>query len=84
MPTTSMQNPRTRAAQRYVTAADAEAFHERFLTLRTMARAYGRNWQSLSADLARHGIETFSTHERDYGSVYLREDVEGKLGKPDR
>ncbi|RBI67035.1 hypothetical protein DQW77_17845 [Roseovarius sp. TE539] len=74
-PATRMRNPRTRAYQFYITTEDADAFHERFLTSRTMAKAFGRSWQSLSAELRGKGVTPFSPDGVDYGPIYLRDAV---------
>lgn len=78
-PATQMRNPKTRAIQFYITTEDAAAFHERFLTTRTMATAFGRSWQSLSADLRRKGVMPFSPDGVDYGPIYLRAEVRSSL-----
>jgi hypothetical protein len=74
-PATRMRNPKTRAYQFYITTEDADAFHERFFTTRTMAKAFGRSWQSLSAELRRSGVAPFSPDGIDYGPIYLRDAV---------
>jgi len=81
-PATKMMNPRTLAQQDYLTREDAGAFHDRFHTLRTLSRAYGRTWQSLAAELAARGVEPFTNDDRHYGHLYLKEDVERILGLP--
>ena len=75
-PATQAVNPRTKAEQFYITPADAEAFHAKYLTPRTMANAYRRSWQSLRVELDQHGIVPFRLGDRDYGRVFLRSTVE--------
>ncbi len=72
---TVMQNPKTRAQQHYLTADDADAFHSKFMTPRTMANVYGRSWQSLGAELRSKGIKPFSPNGEVYGSLFLRSDI---------
>lgn len=72
---TLMQNPKTRAEQNYLTVDDADAFHSKFMTPRTMAKEYGRSWQSLGAELRSKGVNPFSTDGEVYGSLFLRSDV---------
>ncbi|MCV2893720.1 TniQ family protein [Lentibacter sp. XHP0401] len=68
-------NPRTKAKQLYITTADADAFHEKFFTPRTMANAYQRSWQSLRAELDRNGVLPFEHGDRNYGRIFLRAKV---------
>jgi len=82
-PATRMTNPRTGAQQDYLTREDADAFHARFHTLRTLSLAYGRSWQSLAADLTAGGIAPFRHEGQEYGQLYLKEDVERLLGLPE-
>ncbi len=70
-----MQNPKPRAQQNYLTADDADAFHSKFMTPRTMAKVYGRSWQSLGAELRSKGVNPFSPNGEVYGSLFLRSDV---------
>jgi hypothetical protein len=81
-PATRAVNPRTKAEQFYITPADAEAFHAKYFTPRTMANAYRRSWQSLRVELERNTIMPFNSGERDYGRVFPREAVEKIIGKP--
>lgn len=81
-PATRAVNPRTKAEQFYITPADAEAFHAKFFTPRTMANAYRRSWQSLRVELERNTIMPFNNGERDYGRIFPREAVEKIIGKP--
>lgn len=74
-PATLIQNPKTRAEQNYLTADDADAFHSKFMTPRTMAKEYGRSWQSLGAELRSKGIDPFAPNGEVYGSLFLRSDV---------
>jgi hypothetical protein len=80
-PATRAINPRTNAEQFYITTADAEAFHAKYFTPRTMANAYRRSWQSLRVDLDLYEIRPITCDDRDYGRVFLRRVVESHLGK---
>ncbi|NVK47127.1 MAG: TniQ family protein [Rhodobacteraceae bacterium] len=74
-PATQIQNPKTKALQRYITDEDARAFHAKLVTVRTLAKARGTTWQMLSARLRQAEITPFSPDGMDYGYVYLKEDV---------
>lgn len=76
---TKMRNPRTKAEQFYFTSSDSKAFHAEFLTPRTMSIAYGRSWQSTAAELKAKNIRHFSPDGEDYGSLFLRKEVEKAL-----
>jgi hypothetical protein len=78
-PSTSLQNPRTKAMQPYITKSDAEAFHREFYTLRTLATATGRSWQKLGAELTSAKIEPFSPDGRRYGNLFLKSLVDEYL-----
>lgn len=78
-PATTLKNPKTKAEQQYITAADAEAFHRVFLTTRTVALQFNRSWQSLSAELRAKNVKPFSPGGEDYGNLYLRADVAAAL-----
>ena len=79
MPATRATNPKTKAEQFYITAGDADAFHARYFTPRTMATAYGKSWQSLRPELERLDIIPFSQDGRAYGRVFLRSTVEERI-----
>ncbi|WP_417812421.1 hypothetical protein, partial [Thalassospira alkalitolerans] len=55
-PATWMMHPKLRKDQLFITPDDADAFHKRFYTPRTMAQAYGKSWQSMTATLRVAGI----------------------------
>ena len=71
-----MAHPKLKTKQLFITRDDADAFHRRFYTPRTMAQAHGKSWQSMTATLKAAGIAAFSPDGEDYGSVYLRHDVD--------
>lgn len=71
-PATWMMHPKLKKEQLFITPDDANAFHNRFYTPRTMAQAFGKSWQSMTATLRSAGVEAFSPDGEDYGSVYER------------
>ena len=73
---TEMAHPKLKTKQLFITRDDADAFHQRFYTPRTMAQAHGKSWQSMTATLKAAGVEVFSPDGEDYGSVYLRHDAD--------
>lgn len=75
-PSTLMPNPRTNALQYYISSEDAAAFNEKFFTARTLSLHYGQSWQSLSARLRKANCPIFSPDDQNYGTLYLRSDVE--------
>lgn len=80
-PATRAINPRTRAEQFYITTADEDAFHKKYFTPRTMAKAYRRSWQSLRAELDRHDLAPIKVVDREYGRIFLRSRIEKHLGR---
>lgn len=79
LPSTEMRNPRTKAVQRYIAEKDAAVFHQRFVTLRALAKAHKVPWQSLALKLRDAGVLPFSPDGADYGHLYLRSEVENAL-----
>lgn len=59
-PSIKIKNPRTNALHHYISQPDAEAFHSKFYTLRSMSLQFDRSWQRLTADLADTDIKPFS------------------------
>lgn len=81
-PATRMKHPKLKTQQLFVTQDDAATFHRRFYTLRTMAQAYGRTWQSMVASLREAGVNVFSPDGQDYGTLYERSIVDEILSQP--
>lgn len=75
-PATEMAHPKLKTKQLFITRDDADTFHRRFYTPRTMAQAHGKSWQSMTATLRAAGVEAFSPDGEDYGALYLRQDVD--------
>lgn len=78
-PSTEMQNPKTKALQNYISKADAEEFHAKFVTLRTLAKTHGASWQKMSGELREKGIAPFSPDGRNYGNLYSKSDADAAL-----
>lgn len=70
VPSTAGLNVKTRATQRLLAPANVTAFHDRFVTIRTLAAMLDQTWQSLRPRLAEAGIAPFSPDGHDYGSLY--------------
>lgn len=75
-PATELRNPRTNALQLYITSEDSHAFHEKFVTLRTLAKVKGITWQKLAASLRKQGVSRFSPDGADYGNLFLKADTD--------
>ena len=75
-PATVLENPTTKAKQHYLTKEDAAAFHSKFMTLRTIAQAYKRSWQSIGAELKTKGVTPFTQSGETFGNLFLRKEVE--------
>ena len=75
-PATQTAHPEMKTKQLFIIRDDADAFHRRFYTPRTMAQAHGRSRQSMTATLKAAGVEAFSPDREDYGALYLRHDVD--------
>ncbi|MFG6571639.1 TniQ family protein [Sulfitobacter sp. 1A13353] len=78
-PATELVHPKLKTKQLFITRDDADAFHRRFYTPRTMAQAHGKSWQSMTATLRAAGVTIFSPDGEDYGTLYLREDIDRTL-----
>jgi len=79
-PSTKIKNPRTNALQHYISQSDAEAFHSKFYTLRSMSLLFDRSWQRLTADIADANIKPFSPDGVNYGNIFLKDEVDQHLG----
>jgi hypothetical protein len=76
---TKIRNPKTKALQRYITKKDAEAFHTKFVTLRTIAKSKEMSWQKASGQLKAKGVAPFSSDGADYGNLYLKSEADAAL-----
>ncbi|UWQ75811.1 TniQ family protein [Leisingera sp. M658] len=75
-PSTVGLNPKTGAMQRFLSPADIEAFHKRFVTLRGLAVEKGMTWQSLRVRLKENGVLPFSPDGEDYGAIFERSEID--------
>ncbi len=73
---TELLNHRTKVRQRYITSQDADAFHAKFVTLRTLSEAQGTSWQKMSRMLQVEKVTPFSPDGQDYGNLYLKSEAE--------
>lgn len=48
-PATELLHPKLKTKQLFIVRDDADAFHRRFYTPRTIAQAYGKSWQPMTA-----------------------------------
>ena len=76
-----MSHPKWGGERTYVSQADQEAFHARFMTPSTMAKETGKDRQMLLSKLGAAGIMNFAANTENYGALYLRSEVEGILAK---
>jgi hypothetical protein len=65
-----MQSPKLKTLQLYITRRDAENFHKKFYTPRTLAQARKRSWQAVTAELKAVGVKAFSPDGEDYGNLF--------------
>ena len=80
-PSTRMPHPKWGGERTYVSQADQEAFHARFMTLSTMAKKTGKDRRTLLAKLGAAGNTNFVENGEGYDALYLRSEVEGILVK---
>lgn len=74
-PATLKRNPKTGAANYYMTESDISAFHSRFVTLSTLAKGAGEHHNSLRIKLKAAGLGRYSPKGEDFGMVFLKSDV---------
>ena len=60
----------------YVSEKDIEAFHQRFLSQKTLAIEYNGFWRTLVEKLMSLGVEPFTSDGESFGHLFLRVDVE--------
>jgi len=75
VPAQKVMNPRTGRPQYRMTADDIAAFHERFVTLTTLATETGLHRNTLKSKFASHAVAPFAPGGQDFGPVYRRADV---------
>ena len=76
MQATVILDPKTGKSRHRITAADAEAFHAKFLTLRTAAAEVGEPKRVVEALIEASGVEEVSNAHQRFAGIYLRQDVE--------
>ncbi|WP_143056772.1 hypothetical protein [Loktanella sp. DSM 29012] len=69
-------DPKSDESRHGVTAADADAFHAKFLTLRTAAAEVGEPKRVIKALIEASEVEEVSTAHQRFDGIYLRQDVE--------
>lgn len=80
-PATPMRNPRTGIANIYMTTADIAAFHQRFVTMSTLAAETWRSIPELRSALTRAGVAVFSPEGEDFGRLFLRKAAVSALAR---
>lgn len=73
-------NPATRRTGLYVTDDARAAFHNRFTTVKLMAREAGVDGRVIARKLREAGVARFAPEGADFGPVFLRERVSRRLG----
>ncbi|MFT6119485.1 MAG: hypothetical protein ACJAXK_001433 [Yoonia sp.] len=80
-PASQMPNPKTGVMQLYMSDKDIEAFHDRFMTSTTMSKEFGEHRNSINSRLEAGGVKPFSPGGEDFGTVYLRQDINAAFGR---
>jgi hypothetical protein len=78
-PALQARNPVTNRQQYQMDQSDIAAFHNRFVTLTTLAAETGLHRNALGAKLSHARVLRYSPDGRDFGAVYLRSDAEAAL-----
>lgn len=73
--TTVLENPVTKAHQKYFAEEDEAAFRDRYATPKLLAQIHGAPWQKLVRQLGDAGVEPIGGTNRPYGTVYLRSET---------
>lgn len=80
VPASQIINPRTKRSQYWMTPENMATFRRQFATLTTLAAETGQHRNSLKGQIASGRVARFSPEGRDFGGVYLRDDVIKVLG----
>ncbi|WP_232222879.1 TniQ family protein [Sulfitobacter guttiformis] len=80
---TRMPHPKIGGMRIYISKEDIAEFHARFVTASTMEREFGLHKRTLLARLKAAHVKPFAPNAQDFGTLYLREDVEAVI-KPAR
>jgi len=78
-PATHRLHPKLGVMKTYLSEHDADAFHGRFLTPTTMMVEFGEHRQTLLRKLKDAAVMPFKPNGEDYGTLYLRTDIEAVL-----
>ena len=80
-PSTRVPRPKWGVMRTYVSQADQEVFHARFMTPSTMEKEAGADWRVIISKLNGAGIGPFAPKDENYDGLYLRSEVEGILDR---
>ena len=80
VPASKIINPRTKRPQYWMTPENMATFRRQFATLTALAAETGRHRNSLKGQIASGRVARFSPEGRDFGAVYLRDDVTKLFG----
>ncbi|KIT15567.1 TniQ family protein [Jannaschia aquimarina] len=80
-PSTTLMNIATRSLRRCITAEDAAAFHERFVTAKTLAEERGVPTKVAAAEMKNRGFPSFQVEDVAYDGIWLRGDSADGLGR---
>ena len=81
MKATRLFNPANNNWQFYMTAEDEAAFHDRFMTLKTISKALGDHSRTVEKRLNSVGIASFSANGQEFAGIFLRLEVERAFGR---
>lgn len=76
-PATNMPHPKWGGLRTYVSQADQEAFHARFVTPSTLSKEIEEDRRGILSKLKAAGIAPFAPNGEDYGRLYLRNEIKG-------
>jgi hypothetical protein len=71
-PATRMKHPKTGVEMFFMTEEDISAFHQRFMTLTTMASEFGESALTVLSRIKAADIRPFAPNGESYGHLYLR------------
>ena len=78
-PAHKVKNPKTNRLQHVMTEDDITAFHRKFVTVSTLEDETGVHRNTVRKLLPEARIKRFAVDGRDFGPIYLREDVKVAL-----
>ena len=74
-----LKNPTTGRQLYWLSAEDIASFHGRFVTLTTLSNETGLHLNTLKNQLEASRVARFGSRDKDFGAVYLREEVARSL-----